>query len=247
MATTMVMPITASFNKIAHISKMAKIGDKITAGESVIVFDEFGGDPEQLAMIQSLREELGENVVESWNKSIKSHYTGTIVDIKIYTSVELDELSDSLRDIVSDYWKRVKRKEDVLDKYSNSDDIKFYKSGNVLTEATVPVQPDYQGRVKGEHIENGEGVVIIFYVSFKDYLARGDKLASEFALKSITSHVIGRGLEPYSEFHPDENIDLITAPLSVSARKTPSIFLAMFGNKCMIEAKRHLKDYWENN
>ena len=92
-----------------------------------------------------------------------------------------------------------------------------------------------------------EGVLITFYVSFKDILSRGDKLSSEFALKSITSHVIDKGLEPYSELHPDETIDLITAPLSISARKTPSIFIAMFGNKLMIEAKRHLKDYWNNN
>jgi len=247
MATTMVMPITASFNKYTYISKMAKIGDKITAGQSVISFDNYHDDPEMVAFIDSLREEGGEEAVASWNGHIESHYTGTIVDIKIYTTVELDELSDSLRGIVSEYWDRIRKKENVLNKYSNSDDLNFYKSGNVITEATVPVQPDYQGKVKGEHIENGEGVLIIFYVSFKDYLARGDKLASEFALKSITSHVIDRGLEPYSEFHPDENIDLITAPLSVSARKTPSIFLAMFGNKCLIEAKRHLKDYWENN
>ena len=78
-------------------------------------------------------------------------------------------------------------------------------------------------------------------------MSRGDKLTAEFALKSINSHVIDEGLEPYSEFRPDEEIDMIIAPLSISARKTPSIFLAMFANKILIESKRHLKDYWENN
>ena len=91
------------------------------------------------------------------------------------------------------------------------------------------------------------GVIITFYIAFKDILSRGDKISSEFALKSITSHVIEEGYEAYSEYRPDENIDLIISPLSISARKTPSIFIAMFGNKLLIEAKRQLKDYWFNN
>ena len=51
----------------------------------------------------------------------------------------------------------------------------------------------------------------------------------------------------YSESDPDEPIDLIFAPLSVSARKTPSIFFAMFGNENLIFAKKKMKEYWENN
>ena len=247
MATQMVMPITVSLPKNSYVSKMLKVGDKIDAGQSVMVFDDFHYDQEQMELLQALREEMGEDLTETYSSSKKSHYTGTIVDIKIYTSVELDELSESLREIVSNYWKQLKKKERTLEKYRNSDDVDFYKSGVIINETTAPIEPDSQGRIKGERIEDGEGVLFIFYVSFKDYLAKGDKLAAEFALKSITSHVIDKDLEPYSEYRPDENIDLITAPLSISARKTPSIFLAMFGNKCMIEAKRHLKEYWENN
>jgi hypothetical protein len=245
MATQMVMPVAVSLDKDTYVSKMCKIGDKVEAGQSVITFDNYHSDPEMMSYIEAIRQETGEDLIETNSTTKKTHYTGTIVDIKVYTTVELDELSDSLKGIVSDYWKRLKKKEKTLDKYRNSDDINFYKSGNVITEASAPVQPDSKGRVKGERID--EGVLIIFYISFKDIMSRGDKLASEFALKSINSHVIDKGLEPFSEFHPDENIDLITAPLSISARKTPSIFLAMFGNKCLIEAKRHLKDYWENN
>ena len=63
--------------------------------------------------------------------------------------------------------------------------------------------------------------------------------------KGICSHVFDEGMEPYSEYRPDEVIDTIVAPLAVSARKVPEIFLTIFGNKVMIELKRKLKEIYE--
>ena len=245
MASNMIMPITVKLNKDSYVSQIAKIGDKIDAGQSVITFDDYHEDLDVANLLKELREDLGEEIIESSATSKKSKYTGTVADIKIYTTVELDELSESLRDIVGEYWKTLKKREKILNKYKNSDDCNFYKSGNLIMESSSVLKPDSQGKIKGERVE--DGVLIIFYISFKDIMSRGDKLAAEFALKSINSHVIDKGLEPYSESRPDESIDMIVAPLSISARKTPSIFLAMYGNKCLIEAKRHLKDYWYNN
>lgn len=245
MATKMVMPVTVVLDKDAHVSKMVNLNDHVNAGDTLIVYDDFDLDEDVKSLIASLREEERESIIETNATTKKTRYTGDVVDIDIVSTVELDELSESLRKIVSDYWDTLNKKEAILDKYSNSGDLKCYKSGNVLTNVAGPIKPDLQGKVKGNKVD--QGVIITFYISFKDYLARGDKLASQFALKSITSHVIDEGLEPYSEFRPDENVDLIVAPLSISARKTPSIFLAMFGNKLLIEAKRHLKDYWFNN
>lgn len=245
MASDMIMPITVKLNKDSYVSQISKVGDKINAGQSVITFDDYHEDLDVANLLKELRQDLQESIIESSATSKKSKYTGTIVDIKIYSTVELEELSDSLKEIVGNYWKGIKKREKILDKYKNSDDCNFYKSGNLITESASVVKQDSSGKIKGEKID--DGVLIIFYVSFKDVMARGDKLASEFALKSITSHVIDKGLEAYSESRPDETIDLIVAPLSISARKTPSIFLGMFANKCLIEAKRHLKEYWYSN
>ena len=245
MSTTMVMPVTVSLNKDAYVSKIVKVGDFVNAGENVIVFDNYHDDEDVMNLIRSVRKEYAEQIIEENSNRKTTHYTGEITKIDVVTTVPFEELSESLQAIAKENWKRIKRKEKILEKYKNPDDLNYYKSGNVINETTDPVIPDYQGKVKGHVVD--EGVLITFYVSFKDILSRGDKLSSEFALKSITSHVIDKGLEPYSELHPDETIDLITAPLSISARKTPSIFIAMFGNKLMIEAKRHLKDYWNNN
>lgn len=245
MTTTMAMPVKVSLHKGATVSKMMKVGDHINAGEAIIVFDNYSEDEDVMKLLQSLRENEAEDIIESNSSKKISHYTGTISKIEIATTVDLDELSDSLRAIVEKYWKGLEKREKVLDKYSNSDDMNFYKSGNVITTTPEPIKPDYQGRINGEKVD--EGVVITFYVSFKDTMARGDKLASQFALKGITSHVWEEGMEPRAESRPEEPIDLIIAPLSVSARKVPSVFISMPALKMLIEAKRHLKDFWENN
>ena len=245
LGTTMVMPVTVSLKPYTYVSKIANIGDFVNAGDNVIVFNEFHEDEDVRMMLQGIADDQREKIIETNSSTKKTHYTGTIVDIDVISTVELDELSDSLREIVSSHWKKIKNRNKVLNKYKNSDDLEFYKSGNVITSVAGPVQPDYRGKIRGEKVD--EGVLITFYISFKDIMSRGDKLTAEFALKSINSHVIDEGLEPYSEFRPDEEIDMIIAPLSISARKTPSIFLAMFANKILIESKRHLKDYWENN
>lgn len=55
-----------------------------------------------------------------------------------------------------------------------------------------------------------------------------------------------KGYEPYSEFRQDEEIATFIAANSILARMTPSILLNAFGNKCIIELKRSLKDIWDH-
>lgn len=245
LVTQMAMPVSVSLDKSAYVSKILKVGDKVNAGDSVIVFDNYHEDEDVLAMLQSMREDLAEDIIETGMTKKTSHYTGVISNIEINTTVPVEELSESLQKIVKDYWKNIEKRNAILTKYSNPGDMNFYKSGNVITDVSTPVEPDYQGKVKGKVVN--EGVLITFYVRFDDVLSRGDKIASEFALKGICSHIIEEGLEPYTENDPDESIDLIVAPLSVSARKTPTLFPAMFANKILIKAKKHLKEYWNNN
>lgn len=245
MTAPMIMPVEVVLDKSAYVSKMCKVGDKVNAGDAVMVFDNYHEDEEVLAMIQSLRADLKEDIIESTYSRKITHYTGEIVKIEVIPTVPIDQLSESLQKVVKENWKKLVKRDRLVNKYKNKDDMNYYKSGMLLTETTDPVEPDYQGKVKGKVVN--EGVIITFYIEFHDTLARGDKIAAEFALKSVTSHVIDDGLEPYAESDPDEPIDLITAPLSVSARKTPSIFIAMFGNKILIKEYERLKKWWNEN
>ena len=226
------------------VDYIVKIGQQVKTGDLLIKFSETLSD-EMQTLFNSLRDndKLGK-IAEDTKTTIRAKHTGEVVDIKIYTTVPIEELDPSLAKIVSDYQKKIKSRNKVLDKYANEDDVKYYEAGQIISEVAEVMTPSKNGKIKGQYID--QGVLILFYVKYKDVAAKGDKIVANFALKGVTSHVIEEGYEPYSEYRPDEEISTIIAPLAVAARKTPSIFIAMFGNKLLIEAKRQLKDIYLN-
>jgi len=245
MATTMIMDKPVALTKNTFVEYIVNVGDTVNVGDPLIKFDETPDDPDVINFFASMRETMKGEADELMNASmtsIKSKYHGTIADIKIYTTVEVDELSESLQKIVKDYQSKIKKNISVLNKYKNPDDNEFYKCGQMITESPEVVKTDYQGMLKGETVN--EGVLIVFYIKFKDIMKKGDKLAHYSALKGICSHVIKEGQEPYSEYRPDEEISTIIAPGALLARKVSSVIPIMFGNKLLIEAKRHLKEMY---
>jgi len=238
--STMVMEREQSLKKDAYVDYIVKVGDPIKTGDTLIRYDNAYDDPEATKLLQNLTADLRDELIESNITTESSHYTGEVADIKIFTSVPLEQLSPSLQKIVGVYWSGINKKTDLLKKYQNDDDTNYYKCGQIISEAAVPVKVDYRGKIRGTQV--GEGVLFVFYVKFNDRMSKGDKLSAEFALKSVNSIVLPKGYEPYSEFRPDEEIQFITSPLAVSARKVPSVFFALFGNKILIEGKRHAKE-----
>lgn len=224
------------------VDEIAHVGQKVKTGDLLIKFSEAASDEVQ-DLFNSLRDQdMLNEISEDIKKPITSKYTGEIVDIRVYTTVELDELDPSLRKIVEEYQARVRKRNAVLDKYKNPEDMNFYKAGQIISETDGITKPGNNGKINGEYVS--DGVLIVFYIKYKDIAAKGDKICAQFALKGVTSHVIDEGLEPYSEYRPDEEISALIAPLAVSARKVPSIFIDMFGNKLLIEAKRQLRDIY---
>lgn len=239
MSVDMVDEKKVALSKTTYVDKIVKIGDKVKAGEPLMKFDESKeSDDFMNDFLKGLRDDLKEEVLESTSTVIKSKHTGEVIDIKVYTTVPIDELDPSLGKIVSDYHDRLHKKENVYNKYKNVGDGTYYKSGTIVTEIPEIIRIDERGKIKGKKLENGEGVVICFYIKYTDGVKKGDKICAEFALKGIVSHVIAEGFEPYSELHPEEEIGYIISPLAISARKVPSVFIAMFGNKCLVEMKR---------
>lgn len=248
MATTMSMEETAVLRPNMDIHYIAKIGDKINTGDPLLKFDQFSQDAEVQELMNMIRGKLkedGDAFIESSATTIKAHYTGEIVDIKIYSTVPLEEMSESMQKIVGDYYKKLNAKINILKKYKNPDDADYYMSGQRIGEFPEPIAADDRGLLKGERVGK-DGILFCFYIKFKDYIKKGDKITAEFALKGINSQVIEPGLEAYSEYRPDEEIGLIIAPHTPTARKTTGIFKSMFINKLLIEKKRQLMEYWQS-
>lgn len=218
----------------ANVLKMPKIGDPISVNDSIIEYEQSNDDEAINKMLANIDDELKEKVTSLSRGVIKSKYTGVIEDIKVYSVSGLDELSPSLRKIVSSYWKRVKSMKDVIKKLNITD---AGDSGNVYMMEDKPIVP-INGKVKGYDLE--EGVLILIYITYVNPFSIGDKMINFAALKGVTSEIWDMGKEPYSEFRPNEEISALFPPLGLMVRKTPSILPTMFANKLLIELKRKL-------
>jgi DNA-directed RNA polymerase beta subunit len=231
----------------AKVDRMVKIGDHVNIGDPLIIFDNHNGDEEVAKFLEEYSKALNENdmqeaLVESNSTSLKATDSGEIIDIKMYYTVDINELSPSLQKIVKAYNQKIDKKNKFLDKYKNENDNNFYKCGQLLTETSEKSETFY-GKVKGEDV--GDGILIEFYIKHKDIIKKGDKTTNFCALKGVVSHVIEEGQEPWSEFRPEEEVSAFISPLSILARKTPSVYTNLFGNKVLIELKRKvIKDYF---
>lgn len=241
MASEIVMEKPVVLGKNANVDYMVKVGDKVQVGDELIRFELSFEEDTLNKFLANVGETLKEEIKSLGKTQIKSKYTGVIEDIKIYSTVDLEDLSPSLRKIVGDYYNRIKKKKKAIEDFTKDHTENVYKAGVLLNEPTSKIETK-DGKVKGHEV--GEGVLIEFYIKYQDIMGVGDKITFFTALKSIIGEVIPEGLEPYSEFRPDEEVSSIIAPGAVLARMTPSILLTMFGNKVLIELKRKLYEIY---
>lgn len=234
-----------SFNigKNAFVQSFPKVGDEVRIADPLVLYDKSFDDPIVNKMLNAYRDLFNENTIQSNMSSIKSEHSGVITKIEIICTCDLDELSPSLRTIVEDHYNTLGKRISVLDKHKNKDDVDSYKCGQVLVEVPEKVETKY-GKVKGKYV--GDGIRVSVYVKKANIAKKGDKLASFTALKGIISDVIPKGYEPIA-LETGTKIDASISPLAILARKTPSILIAMFGNKCMIEITKQMREFWLNN
>lgn len=236
--TEMTFRIKCVLGKNANVFSCVKIGDDISVGQPLIEFDESFEEGDINALLASLGddEELKEVIINNNKNAKKSDKSGVIEEIKIYAASELDELSPSLRKLVGNYYKRIDRKTEVLNKYDKSEGI--IKCGVMITESSGVTKPNRYGVIRGEKVH--DGVLIEFYIKHAEPLEIGSKIANFSPLKNVIGEVIPAGYEPRSELHPDEPIETAISPSSILARMVGSVYPTIFGNKVIVELKRAL-------
>lgn len=241
--TEMVFNKQVVVGKNATVDYIAKIGDHINIGDTLIQFDTSFEDDELNKMLRTISDELQEGILEDSRNDIKSKRAGVIEDIKIYSTLELDELSPSLQKIVGDYYKTIKKKKQLLEKYDP--DSSLIKCGVLFNQTTKKVVPNKYGVILGQKVE--DSVLIEFYIKHAEIMEVGSKMAYYTGIKTVIGEILPEGYEPYSEFRPDEEISTTIATNSILARMTPSITLVSLGNKCLVELKRSLKELYDSN
>jgi uncharacterized protein (DUF2344 family) len=175
-ATEMCFVRQVTIGKNANVEYMVKKGDEIKVGDSLVQFDTSFEDSSLNALLANLSADEQSNVLEGSRNDIHSKYSGIIEDIKIYSTVEVDELSPSLRKIVTNYYNTINKKKKFLEKYDPESTNSIVKCGLMLNETTKKIEPNKFGVIKGQKIEEG-GVMIEFYIKHSEPLEIGSKIA----------------------------------------------------------------------
>ena len=241
MATEVVMQKQAVLGPNTNVDFIASIGDKVQNGDELIRFEKSFNEDVINQLLFNVGDELKEDIIMSGKDKVKSKYSGTIEDIKVYCTVELDELSPSLRKIVSQYYNKVNSRKKLLEKYDKSGSV--VKCNMLFNEPTGKVEPNDNGVFRGAKV--GEGVIIEFYIKVYDEVGIGDKIVFFSALKSIVGSIIPEGQEAYTLFRPEEGIDAVLSCNSLIARGVTSAPKMLMSNKLLVELSRKLKDIYE--
>lgn len=220
-----------SLSADTNVYSIVNKGDDIQEGSPLMILESSFDDKSANILLQNLNDDEIDIATDFGRIEMRSKITGKVQDIKIYRTCELNELSPSLRKIVSKYEKEIKEQKALFAKYKIPND-----------EAMDTIEPDYKLEATGKlkNVENG--VLIEFYISAYDKMSIGDKLTYNTAIKGTIKDIIPKGDEPYTEFRPKEPVDALLTSASVNARMAVSIITSGAINKVLIELGRKCKE-----
>ena len=224
MTTPICLQYPGVIDKDCTVVSIKKIGDHVEVGDSLVVWQSAFEDQDTNDLLRNMS---ADDISELGKRTIKTEVTGTIVDIRIFRTVELDELSDSLKKIVNDYEKPYRELEKKLKSYNQ--DISSVPSHTILPAT---------GKLK----KSQEAIYIEFYVEYKDTVGRGDKLVNYSANKCTEKKVIPADLYPYTTSRPEEEISAFVSEVSIDKRMVSSTIVIGAINKVMVELDRQVKD-----
>ena len=226
MAADIVVMKSVDLSPQTNVLYIAKKGQKVDEGEPVLIFQNSYDEEDANLLLKNLNSEDGD-ISEIGRRVVKSKVTGIISDIKIYRICEIDEMSDSLKKIVTAHENKIKSIEKVAKQASNE------------------VHLDSTGKLpQSGKLKNSEGVYIEIYMQYHDRLGVGDKLACLNANKVVLRDVYSNEDAPYGEFRPDEKIDVITSASSIDGRMVTSIIKLGALDKVIVELWRSVQEIY---
>lgn len=223
---SVVLKVEKIFSKDTNIYNLVKVGQEIEEGDSLLTIQTPFDEEDMNTLLKKLSADE-EDVTNLGRIPIKSKVTGIVQDIVMYRTVEKDELSESLRKAFNAYEKNISEKRKVMKKYG-------------IDDSSLPA--DYKLPATGKLKNAEDGVLIEFYLRYEDMMSVGDKLIYYSALKGVIKDIFPEGMEPRSEFRPDEKIHSLLAVGSVNGRMVTSILINGAINKYLIELSRKCKE-----
>lgn len=226
MATDIVVMKDINLPPQTEILKMPKKGDHIVEGEPMLIFQNAYDEEDANLLLKALNNDE-DAVSEIGRNTINAKVTGVIQDVKIYRTVELDELSDSLKKIVSAREREIKKYSSIANKAENDTNSLFDPAEKL----------DHNGKLK-----NVDGVRIEIFMKYHDKLSVGDKVVANSANKMVLMNIYSDKDAPYTDYRPNETIDLVGSASAIDGRMITSNFKLGALYKLMIETHRYCCD-----
>lgn len=224
---SVVLKVDKVFSKDTNIYNLVKVGQEIEEGDNLLIIQSAYDEDDTNVLLKKLASASEDDITDLGRQPIKSKVTGVIQDIVMYRTVELDELSESLRKAFVAYEKDIEARKKIMKKYG-------------IDTSSLPANYKLPPTGKLKNAENG--VLIEFYLRYEDKMSVGDKLIYYSALKGVIKDIFPEGKEPSSSFRPDEKIHSFLAVGSVNGRMVTSILINGGINKYLIELSRKCKE-----
>ena len=161
MTSEITMQKTVTLGVNTNVLQIVKKGQEIKSGESLLTFEHSFEDAATAKLFDNIHsddlavfQDLSKNVV-------KSKYTGVIEDVVIYYNKPVEEMTPSLQKVLKDYIKDAQKRESLV------------KDSSVIIKNTKVLEGN---KIKGQDVD---GILIEFYITYKDVLGVGDKISSE--------------------------------------------------------------------
>lgn len=230
LSSDVVVRVPISLDKTAILYNMVKKGDPVVEGDPLLIYQNSFEEEDANIILKNINSDQENAVLDIGKIPIKSKVTGIVQDIRVYRTVEKDELSPSLKKMVNSYEKEIKTKTDFLKKQG--------------VEIPLDTPPTYTlpptGKLKGTR----EGVMVEFFLLYHDKLSTGDKITYFSALKGVVKDIFPKGMEPYGEFRKEEKIHSFLSMSSINGRMVTSPINIAVVNKLMVELARSCKDIY---
>ena len=227
LGTVLIMPEEIVLDKNANIVLYKHIGDHVMEGETIMAYTSGYEDDEVANALMKNFNFSQDQISELGRTPVTTEHTGILTDIEVYRTVDLDELSPSLRSFVQEYEKNIKKTKAVYNKYN-------------IDTAMLPPTTKVEQVGKAKNVTNG--VKILFHIKYTDTMSIGDKIVFYSANKGVVKYIVPKGEEPYTDFRRNEHVDSFMSISSINQRMTFSIPIMCGLNKAMVELDRTIKD-----
>ena len=154
---SVVLKVDKIFSKDTNIFNLVQVGQEIEEGDNLLIIQSSYDEDDTNILLKKLAAEE-EDITDLGRIPIKSKVTGIVQDIIMYRTVELDEMSESLRKAFVAYEKKIAERRKVMKKYG-------------VDDSSLPANYKLPATGKLKSAENG--VLIEFYLRYEDTMSVG--------------------------------------------------------------------------